>query len=50
MTIESKEDSYNNLIYTAKPPKGQERKMRYAIGYFPTEQEAAEAYEKAYQA
>jgi len=49
-TIESKEDSYGNLIYTVLPPKGQERKMKYPIGYFPTAEEAVEAYEKCINA
>lgn len=49
-TIESKEDSYGNLIYTVLPPLGQARKMKYAIGYFPTAEEAIEAYEKAINA
>lgn len=44
-TIEFKEDSYGQLIYTAVAPKG--IRLKYPIGYFPTEQEAIEAYNKA---
>lgn len=45
MTIETKLDSYNNPIYTAIPPKG--TKLRYPIGWFPTEVEAVAAYNQA---
>lgn len=46
-TIETKEDSYGQLIYTVKPPLGQGRKLKYPIGWFICEDEAIEAYEKA---
>jgi len=48
-TIETKDDSYGSLLYTARPPKGQERKLKYPIGWFPTEQQAIDAYQKATQ-
>jgi hypothetical protein len=49
-TIEKKENSYGRNIYTAVPPKGEARKMKYPIGWFPTEEEAVEAFEKAINA
>lgn len=45
MTIESKSDSYGELLYTAIPPRG--TRLKYPIGWFKTEQEAIDAYEKA---
>lgn len=45
MTIDSKSDSYGFPIYTAVPPKG--IRLKYPIGWFPTEEEAVAAYNKA---
>lgn len=45
MTIDSKVDSYGNPIYTAVPPKG--IRLKYPIGWFPTEELAVSAYNNA---